>query len=348
MRSVAARGFAKSLLIAVPAGAALAALNSPLPWLIGPLLACAAFSMAGAGLRCPNAARYAGQWVIGAALGLYFTPAVVQRIAGLAGWILVGVGWAIVLGLAFAWSIRRFAGTSDATAFFAGAIGGASEMAVQGERAGGRVDQIAAAHSIRLLLVVVVLPFAYQGLGLHGSDPYAIGAAHVDAAGLLALLAATVGGALALRWSGAPNAWVIGPLLVAGALTASGMHWTALPPWVIIGGQVLIGISLGSRFSPEFFAQAPRYVAVVALATLAGIAASALFGWALGIAAGIAPATMILATSPGGIAEMSLTAKNLQLGVPVVTAFHVVRMALLVLTIGTLYRWFRRWRGANA
>ena len=48
---------------------------------------------------------------------------------------------------------------------------------------------------------------------------------------------------------------------------------------------------------------------------------------------------MILATSPGGIAEMSLTAKQLRLGVPIVTVFHVTRVVTLVLTCGLVYRW---------
>ena len=48
--------------------------------------------------------------------------------------------------------------------------------------------------------------------------------------------------------------------------------------------------------------------------------------------------TLLLATSPGGIAEMCITAKVLELGVPAVTAFHVVRyVAVLVLT-APIYR----------
>ena len=37
-----------------------------------------------------------------------------------------------------------------------------------------------------------------------------------------------------------------------------------------------------------------------------------------------------LAVSPGGMAEMSITAKVLHLGVPVVSAFHVVRIFLVI------------------
>jgi uncharacterized membrane protein AbrB (regulator of aidB expression) len=59
---------------------------------------------------------------------------------------------------------------------------------------------------------------------------------------------------------------------------------------------------------------------------------------------GLHPGTMLLATSPGGIAEMSLTARVLHLGVPVVTAFHVSRMVVVVLAIGPLFRAWARLR----
>jgi uncharacterized membrane protein AbrB (regulator of aidB expression) len=56
----------------------------------------------------------------------------------------------------------------------------------------------------------------------------------------------------------------------------------------------------------------------------------------------MATATAILATTPGGIGEMAITAKVLNLGAPVVTAFHAIRMAALVMIVGALYRALRR------
>jgi uncharacterized membrane protein AbrB (regulator of aidB expression) len=61
--------------------------------------------------------------------------------------------------------------------------------------------------------------------------------------------------------------------------------------------------------------------------------------WMLAWATGLHPATMLLAASPGGIAEMSITAKVLQLGVPVVTAFQVCRLVAVLLLVGPMYRW---------
>jgi membrane AbrB-like protein len=337
--------FAKALLVAVPAGAAFAALDAPLPWMLGPLLACAIANLAGAGLSTPTAVRGFGQWMIGTALGLYFSPPVVERVVAFAPWIALAIGWAFALGLASAWALRRYGGASRPTAFYAGAIGGATEMAVQGERAGGRVDQIAASHSVRVAIVVLTLPAVYRLLDVHGADPYQAAARAVDPLGLAMLVAATVGAALAWRTLSWPNAWMLGPLAVAIGLTATGHDWSALPQPVVVAGQVAIGASLGARFTPAFFAQAPRFLAVVASSTLLGMAASAGFAWALSRATGVPVQTMVLATSPGGIAEMTLTAKTLQLGVPVVTAFHVTRMVATMVVLGLVYRLLARIRG---
>jgi uncharacterized membrane protein AbrB (regulator of aidB expression) len=57
---------------------------------------------------------------------------------------------------------------------------------------------------------------------------------------------------------------------------------------------------------------------------------------------GLHPATLILGTSPGGIAEMAITAKVLQLGVPVVTAFQVCRLVAVFILAEPMYRWLGR------
>lgn len=317
-------------------------LGTPLPWMIGPLFSSAAARMGGARLHSPVQIREAGQWAIGTALGLYFTPAVLKVLASYLGFIAAGVLFALALGMLCGWLLHKLSGVDRTTAFFAMAVGGASEMATQGERHGARIDRVAAAHSLRIMLVVAIIPFGLEFADVHGSDLYAPGTRTVDYGGLALLVLLTVLGALGLKRIKSPNAWVIGPLAAATALTASGVNLSALPEWMVHLGQLFIGISLGTRFTPEFLHTAPRYLASVALCALSAMAIAAGFALGLAAASGMHPATAVLATSPGGIAEMSLTAKNLQLGVPVVTAFHVIRMAALVLTIGPLFRFIQR------
>lgn len=329
-----------ALTLAAAVGGALLArwLVLPLPWFIGPLLTLAVANMAGARLPSLPHARDGGQWVIGVALGLYFTPQVTREILRLAPWIVVNIGFVMLLGLLGAWLLRRLSGESVTTCFFASPIGGASEMATQAERYGGRVDRVAAAHSLRIMMVALIVPFALQWLGVRGADPYAPAAAAFDLVGLLLLGAIAAAGAVVLARLGVPNHWMLGPLLVTATMTAQGITFSALPTPVANAGQLLIGIALGSRFAPEFFSAAPRYLASVASVTLAYLALSALFGWWLAGLARLAVPTAVLATTPGGIGEMAITAKVLQLGAPVVSAFHSIRMAAVVLTVGLLFR----------
>jgi membrane AbrB-like protein len=341
------RAFVPALLLSLVAAQLCIWLDTPLPWMIGPLFATAVACMLGARLSAPVQAREAGQWAIGTALGLYFSAPVLAVLARHAPWIALAVLFALALGMVGSWLLQRVSGTDRATAFFAMAVGGASEMAVQGERHGALVERVAAAHGLRIMLVVGTIPFTVRWWSEHGLGPghdlFVPAASVVDPAGLALLVGVTSVGALLLKRLRVPNAWVIGPLLLALALTAAGIHLSRLPEWMIRAGQLMIGVSLGTRFTPTFVHTAPRFLACVAACTLAAMALAGGFALALAHLAGINPATALLATSPGGIAEMSLTARVLQLGVPIVSAFHVARMLVVVLVAGPLYRLYVRY-----
>ncbi len=103
--------------------------------------------------------------------------------------------------------------------------------------------------------------------------------------------------------------------------------------------QLLIGVSLGVRFQQEFLRTAPRWLGAVAAGTLAMIGLCAGFAALLAWATGLHPATLVLGTSPGGIAEMAITAKVLQLGVPVVTAFQVCRLVAVLVLVEPMFVW---------
>jgi len=156
------------------------ALHTPLPWMLGPLVATALCSIAGAPTASWNPLRNMGQWTMGTALGLYFTPHVVTWIAGL--WWAIGltIVWALLLGWGFGvWMYRHHAGRMpgvDAhqlrtTSYFACSIGAASEMTLLAEREHARTDLVAASHSLRVLIVTLSIPLLLQWLGMAGDGP---------------------------------------------------------------------------------------------------------------------------------------------------------------------------------
>ncbi len=321
----------------------------PLPWMVGPLLITAVGSMAGAPTQSSTRLRNGAQWVIGTALGLYFTPQVLELVVRLWWAVALALIWALALGWGFGiWLDRVLArqmpgdpAQRRATSYFAGAIGGASEMTLLAERAGGRTDLVAAAHSMRLLVVTIGIPFAFQFGGLHGLDPSLPGPRTVVLAGLAMLGAATLVGAWLMTRTGWANPWFIGAFGVAMALTLGGFELSAMPTWLSNAAQLVIGVSLGVRFRAEFIRTAPRWLGAVAVGTVAMIGLCVGFAWLLGLATGLHPATLVLGTSPGGIVEMAITAKVLALGVPVVTAFQVCRLVAVLLLVEPLYRWLR-------
>jgi uncharacterized protein len=349
-----------TLLLAWAAARLCVLLGTPLPWMIGPLVLTAAASMLGGPTASWIPLRNAGQWIIGCALGLYFTPQVVALVAGLWWAIALNIVWALALGLVFGewlyWLHRRrqslgvarsawrakfhVKNLSRTTTYFAAPIGAASEMTLMGERHGAQTDLVASAHSLRVLLVTLIIPFGFQWAGLHGLDNALPAAREVSWPGLAMLAVLTGGGCWLMHKLKRTNPWFIGALVVALLLTANGVTLSALPQGLSNAAQLLIGISLGVRFTRGFVHMAPRWLASVALATVAMIGLCAGLAWLLANVTQLHWATLLLGTSPGGIAEMAITAKVLQLGVPVVTAFHVTRLAAVLLLAEPMYRWF--------
>jgi len=330
---------ALALTLCTLAGALFAWLHVPLPWMLGPLVAMAICNFAGAELRAVRGSREVGQVAIGIALGLYFTPEVGGYV--LSHWaLLIGAGlFAIALGVLGGAILARLANVDRGTAFFASVPGGAAEMTLLGERYGARPDRIALAQSLRILIVVIVVPFALTYSGAHGSDPYLAAAGlRLDWLKLASLGAgAALAGALVTRL-GLPNGFMFGPLALTIALTTSEVPLSSIPTEVTNVAQLLIGWVLGSRFERRSLGSAPRYVAAAVTSIVAGIACAAMFGALLAWGSGLSIPTLVLATAPGGIAEMCITAKVLQLGVPLVTAAHVSRVFLLILSTGPVYR----------
>jgi len=296
--------------------------------------------------------RNIGQWVIACALGLYFTAEIGQLIVGLWWAILLSIVWALAIGYGFGLWLQRqnakdmpelSAAQMRATSYFAGAIGGASEMAIMADRYKARTDLVAASHSMRLVLVVLFLPFGMQWFqshwGLHVDSHFLQGPKILQWPGIFYLALATSAGALFMTAIKRNNPWFMGPLLVSMGLTVLGVQWTAIPAEMSTLAQLFIGVSLGVRFQRQFIQTAPKWLLTVTIGTVGMMFLSGVFGVLLAWATDLHPATLILGTSPGGIAEMAITAKVLALGAPIVTAFQVCRLMAVLLIVVPLYRW---------
>jgi uncharacterized protein len=322
-------------------------LGTPLPWMLGALAAMATASTCRLPVIRPPGGQQAGQLIIGAALGLHFSPPVLQQISYYIPYVIAAAAFAFVLGVLCAIVLARLSGSDFKTALFASLPGGVVEMAVLADRFGARADLVAAAHAVRVILVVVTIPSFLSWTGVHGAEQWAPAAHDIHYGGLIVIVGLTISAAVVLYRLNMPNNWVIGPLFMIATLTALNIELSAIPRWATNVAQLLIGCTLGNRFNTAFFRSSPRFLGSVMISVCVAILLAAGFAWMLATISGLNLPTATLAMAPGGVAEMSITAQVLRFGVPIVTAFHVVRMAFLVLAtapIVLMAQRFLRWR----
>lgn len=176
----------------------------PLPWMVGSLLAVIAVRcLADRPFSELPGGRKAGQWLVASGIGLHFTSDVLEQVLSHLPVIVMGAFGTLLLSL-IGIAILRRAGVDRATAFFASMPGGASEMVNLALRHDAQPARVAAAHSLRLLLVVLLIPALFTwGLPDVSAPPRA----PVDWTWLIGLLAA--GAVLAVLWGRLkqPNPW---------------------------------------------------------------------------------------------------------------------------------------------
>jgi len=312
--------------------------NWPLPWMVGSLLAVIAVRCSGWLVKEVPHGRQAGQWLIASAIGLHFTSEVMQQVLQHFGVILAGALCTLLLSLIGIFILLR-SGTDRATAFFSSMPGGASEMVNLASRHAAQPAMVAAAHSMRLLLVVLIIPalFTWSLPSVDAPPP-----APVSWPWLAVLLPA--GGLLALLWKrlGQPNPWMLGPMTVCAVASATFDLHLGMPEGVGQLGQWLIGCSLGCHFDRPFFRSAPRFMLRILLFTLLAMLAAAGLAEVLGWAATLNQTSLMLGMMPGGITELCLTAEALQLSVALVTALQVLRLFLVMFLAEPLFRVWQR------
>ena len=326
------------LAVCAAGGGICAALHTPLPWMLGSIFGMGAAQLAGARFQTLPGGRDIGMLVVGVSLGLYFTSPVVREVSRYWPWFIFLGFAAIGFGAASALVLMKLGGVDRATAYFGSMPGGASEMATMGEGYGAKTHLVAVSHTMRMLVVVSVIPISITLAGFSAMEDYRPVTVPFDPAKLALLFAmAFVAGFIAKKLR-APTAFTMGPLFLTIALTVSGVQLSSVPTWLTNVAQVLLGAALGVRFERSFISIAPKLLMalVPSLAVMLGLAA--LTGWIISMGSGAYIGSALLSAGPGGIAEMSITAKVLRLGVAFVTAAHVVRYLIVVLFTIPMFR----------
>ena len=250
----------RAVAVGVPAGYIFHLLHTPIPWMIGPMIAVAALNLMGAPMASPPYARQMGQVILGSAVGLYFTPSVVRELAANFPAILAATVAVFIVGGFGALTLSRASGVDGKSTFFASIPGGAMAMAVLADKYGAEIAPVAVAHSLRVSLVVILIPFALT----YGGIPLVASAYRpdvpLDYAILVPwLLIGCVLGEVSERLH-MHNGYLLAPIFFGAALTMSGVQLSAVPHGFTDFAQLMFGLVLGARYERAFFVRYKLFI----------------------------------------------------------------------------------------
>jgi len=319
-------------------GALMQALGAPLPYMLGSLLATALLVSFGqrqlpAGYVFPQRLRMLFVGVIGTMIGAQLTPEVAALLPSL-GISLPAVALFVLGAHALNFAIlHRVGGFDRSTAYYAGAPGGLMEAITFGEEAGADIRLLTLMQFLRIIVVVTLVPI---GISLWEGAPVgsAAGLSFEAGGSGLADVPLVIGLALAGVWLGLrlklPAGQLMGPLVLAGALSLTGVVPVAAPGWLAASAQVVLGAGLGMRFIGM---TGRLFVRGMGLSLLSVAAMMALgLGLALPVHAlgGLPLDMLVVSFAPGGVVEMGLIALSLAANPAIVTLHHLVRILLTV------------------
>ena len=356
-RATASRTVA-GLGIGITGGALFALAGAPLAWMLGALIAVTVASLSGARLAMPAGLRTVMIAVLGIMLGSAFTPEISGHIAAWSGAVLVLLGF-LVVTMTLAVAFLRFGmGMDRATAYFSGAPGGITEMALAGESHGADSRIITLMHATRILVIVAVVPFYFRvlaGVEVPTLPPDAVSLLDTPVFDAMLMAGCGVLGYPVARLLRLPAAALVGPMLFSAGVHIAG--WTAAsPPFELIAAaQVVVGTALGARFAGISLRRVWPYLLVGAGSAVIMMALSWLAAVLFAERVGVDPMGLLLALVPGGLVEMGLIALSLNIDTAMVSTLHVLRIAAIMLTAPlaftlleryALHRWGGNRRGS--
>jgi membrane AbrB-like protein len=304
----------------------------PLPFLFGPMLACLLAALLGAPLLGWGTVSDAARTVLGVAVGASVTPALLGQVPSMAVSLAIVPVYVGLIGLVGVPFFRRLCGFDLATAFYAAMPGGAQDMVLFGQEAGGDARALSLIHATRIAVIVTCAPILLtQAYGASLTRPLGEAASSLPPAEMALMAAAALLGWKGGQWIGLFGAAILGPLIVTLVMSLTGLIHARPPREALMAAQFLIGIAIGVHYVGVTWRELTRTVGIgalfmVILAVLAGAVAEAVV--LLGLAP---PVEAFLAFAPGGQAEMTVLAIVAGAELGFVVVHHLARIVLVIL-----------------
>jgi len=314
----------------------------PMPFMLGGIFGAASFVLwyERADKKLPKLSRWVRlvfMSIIGAMIGSRFSPELLTILPQfwISGLALIPF---ILLAHAGGYAImRKLGGYEKLDAYFAALPGGIIDAAALAEAAGADLRVVTAQHFIRIILVVASVPLLFlfiQGSAVGSLAGQTMSSTNYDYIDVALIMAIALVGLFVGHLTKLPVSHMIGPLLLALALSVSDVVQINIPPWLGHAAQYMVGTALGAQFSGVSRRLLMRGLGMGLLSGVYMLLLAATFAIILVQHVPADFGAMFISFAAGGLAEMSLIALSLNFN-PVVVAIHHLGRILLTVYVGS-------------
>lgn len=322
--------------ISAGAGWLFAAAGIFLPWLLGPLFAMMILrNTVSWPLHWPSWIRNTGLLIIGLQMGTSFTSDAIKLMIVFLPFMFVLTIAVVGFSAVSALFLSKNSNYNYHTALLGSFPGGLSQMVVLSEEVkGAEPSAVALMQTIRILLVITVVPFLvtyfFPSAGLPAHAQHQSSILSFSVFSLILLTLAIIFILLCMQKTHFPIPFMLAPLIGVIAFNVITDASFILPESFVATAQVMLGTHLGLQMKGMKKLLAAKPLIIVIIMNLALIAFCIGLSLALNTLFSFPLLEMFLSAAPGGVAEMAITAYTVGADVSTVTSFHLFRIFFIL------------------
>ncbi|MFP5115351.1 AbrB family transcriptional regulator [Bacillaceae bacterium C204] len=340
--------FGVTLLTALIGGFMFTIFHSPIPWLLGPMVAVLIGTRFGkVQYYWPSRIRDIGLVIVGYSIGLSFTKeALLEIVAKLPSMLLMTILLVcFCAGIAFV--VSKLSGVDYPTVLIGSIPGGLSQMIMFAEELKGiNITTVTFLQVARLIMIIFFVPFLIFGPLFKNTSHTAsdlINSGAVSPSPLFPtviwFVIICVGCALLARKLNFPTPYLLGPILGTAIFNLLGLHGPALPPTLLDVSQFMIGGYIGLLLKPEKLEHKTKIITLALISGMVMILVSIGLSILLVSFYHINHSTSFLALAPGGMDQMGILANVVHADLSMVTGYQLFRLFFIYFAVPPILRW---------
>ncbi|CUX79350.1 MAG: putative ammonia monooxygenase [Roseibaca calidilacus] len=306
-------------------------LELPLPFLFGPMFACLGAALAGIRMQGAGQISVAARTVLGVAVGASITPTILGQVPLMAFTLALVPIYVVLIGLVGVPFFQRICGFDRVTSYYAAMPGGFQDMVLFGQEAGGDPRALSLIHATRVLVIVSLAPLLLAGpFGVGLDHPIGAPARDLPVAEMAIMVVIALIGWKGGQRLGLFGAAILGPMILAAALSLTDILHHRPPAEAIMAAQFFIGMGIGMQFRGVTLHELRKDVAAgAAFAVILAVLATG-FTLAAHRLGGAPILDAFLSFAPGGQAEMTVLAIVVGADLGFVVIHHLMRLVVVI------------------